>query len=183
MVNHGIAIVAMRPGGVGFMRRIVLSGGEGFKEFCRGVAGKFLEGVLCNCMDSPCGDELWGLGKITPSSCMITTAKRISTVRRIKMKIAYQDYLRDKVILYGIHMRGILQSQHQTAMRYKRRCRSLIPVESNLLPHAHAQTTKTYYKHKDLRIKKAQEFKTKTSIYSDTQDLPFKIFKVYQGDC
>ncbi|GJX09786.1 hypothetical protein Tco_0199645 [Tanacetum coccineum] len=31
------------------------------------------------------------------------------------------------------------------------------------LPHAHAQTTKTYYKHQDSRIKKAQEFKTKTS--------------------
>ncbi|GKB64406.1 hypothetical protein Tco_0920592 [Tanacetum coccineum] len=63
---------------------------------------------------------------------------------------------------------------------YKRRCRSLIPVESNLLPHAHAQTTKTYYKHKDLRIKKAQEFKTKTSINSDTQDLPLR-YQVYQG--
>ncbi|GJR24851.1 hypothetical protein Tco_1477584 [Tanacetum coccineum] len=39
--------------------------------------------------------------------------------------------------------------------RYKGRCCSLIPIESNLLPHAHAQTTKTYYKHQDSRIKKA----------------------------
>nr|GEY49106.1 putative ribonuclease H-like domain-containing protein [Tanacetum cinerariifolium] len=30
----------------------------------------------------------------------------------------------------------------------------LIPVESDSLPHAHAQTTKTYYKHQDSRIKR-----------------------------
>ncbi|GJY09352.1 hypothetical protein Tco_0377537 [Tanacetum coccineum] len=40
---------------------------------------------------------------------------------------------------------------------YKRRCCSLILAESDSLPHAHAQTTKTYYKHQDSRIKKAQE--------------------------
>ncbi|GJR77339.1 hypothetical protein Tco_0089704 [Tanacetum coccineum] len=54
--------------------------------------------------------------------------------------------------------------------RYKRRCRSLIPAESDSLPHAHTQTTKTYYKHQDSRIKKAQELKTKTSAYSDIKD-------------
>ncbi|GJR55851.1 hypothetical protein Tco_1406372 [Tanacetum coccineum] len=54
--------------------------------------------------------------------------------------------------------------------RYKRRCCSLIPAESNSLPHAHAQTTKTYYKHQDSRIKKAQELKTKTSANSDIKD-------------
>ncbi|GJQ92279.1 hypothetical protein Tco_0003418 [Tanacetum coccineum] len=52
-------------------------------------------------------------------------------------------------------------------------------VES--LPHAHAQTTKTYYKHQDSRIMKAQELKTKTSA----QTLIYKIFlqryQVYQG--
>ncbi|GJX78836.1 hypothetical protein Tco_0326985 [Tanacetum coccineum] len=42
-----------------------------------------------------------------------------------------------------------------TEPRYKRRCCSLIPAESDSLPHAHAQTTKTYYKHQDSRIKKA----------------------------
>ncbi|GJV57291.1 hypothetical protein Tco_1458296 [Tanacetum coccineum] len=46
----------------------------------------------------------------------------------------------------------------------------LIPVESDSLPHAHAQTTKIYYKHQDLRIKKAQELKTKTSANSDIKD-------------
>ncbi|GJY58403.1 hypothetical protein Tco_0458295 [Tanacetum coccineum] len=54
--------------------------------------------------------------------------------------------------------------------RYKRRCYSLIPAESDSLPHAHAQTTKTYYKHQDSRIKKAQELKTKTSTNSNIKD-------------
>ncbi|GKA89863.1 hypothetical protein Tco_0811675 [Tanacetum coccineum] len=34
-------------------------------------------------------------------------------------------------------------------------------LKSDSLPHAHAQTTKTYYKHQDSRIKKAQELKDK----------------------
>ncbi|GJZ50913.1 gag-pol polyprotein, partial [Tanacetum coccineum] len=54
-------------------------------------------------------------------------------------------------------------------------------LKSDSLPHAHAQTTKTYYKHQDSRIMKAQELKTKTS----TQTLIYKIFlqryQVYQG--
>ncbi|GKA36951.1 retrovirus-related pol polyprotein from transposon TNT 1-94 [Tanacetum coccineum] len=47
-----------------------------------------------------------------------------------------------------------------------------IPFQLKLdsLPHAHAQTTKTYYKHQDSRIKKAQELKTKTSLNSDIKD-------------
>ncbi|GJZ91314.1 hypothetical protein Tco_0663241 [Tanacetum coccineum] len=63
--------------------------------------------------------------------------------------------------------------------KYKRRSCSLIPAESNSLPHAHAQTTKTYYKHQDSRIKKAQELKTKTFANSDIQDLPLR-YQVYQ---
>nr|GEX79300.1 actin-binding, cofilin/tropomyosin type [Tanacetum cinerariifolium] len=47
---------------------------------------------------------------------------------------------------------------------------SLISVESNSLPHSQAQITKTYYKHQDSRIKKAQELKTKTSANSDIKD-------------
>ncbi|GJY91727.1 potassium channel AKT1-like protein [Tanacetum coccineum] len=51
----------------------------------------------------------------------------------------------------------------------------------NSLPHAHAQSTKTFYKHQDSRIMKAQELKTKTSA----QTLIYKIFlqryQVYQG--
>ncbi|GJT15997.1 hypothetical protein Tco_0874703 [Tanacetum coccineum] len=45
-------------------------------------------------------------------------------------------------------------------------------LESDSLPHAHAQTTKTYYKHQDSRIMKAQELKTKTSV----QTLIYNIF-------
>ncbi|GKE40887.1 hypothetical protein Tco_1464292 [Tanacetum coccineum] len=54
--------------------------------------------------------------------------------------------------------------------RYKQRCCSLIPAESDSLPHAHAQATKTYYKHQDSRIKKAQELETKTSANSNIKD-------------
>ncbi|GJR19045.1 retrovirus-related pol polyprotein from transposon TNT 1-94 [Tanacetum coccineum] len=48
--------------------------------------------------------------------------------------------------------------------------RHLILAESDSLPHAHAQTTKTYYKHQDSSIKKAQVLKTKTSANSDIKD-------------
>nr|GEW93142.1 retrovirus-related Pol polyprotein from transposon TNT 1-94 [Tanacetum cinerariifolium] len=65
-------------------------------------------------------------------------------------------------------------------LMYKRQCFSLIQVGPDSLPHAHAQATKTYYKHQDSRIKKAQEFKTKTSANSDIQDLPLR-YQVYQG--
>ncbi|GJZ23149.1 hypothetical protein Tco_0560608 [Tanacetum coccineum] len=52
------------------------------------------------------------------------------------------------------------------------RNQSLILAEFDSLPHAHAhaQTTKTYYKLQDSRIKKAQELKTKTSANSDIKD-------------
>ncbi|GJR02396.1 hypothetical protein Tco_0525380 [Tanacetum coccineum] len=53
-------------------------------------------------------------------------------------------------------------------------------LKSDSLPHAHAQTTKTYYKHQDSRIKKGQDLKTKTSENSDIQDLPSR-YQVYQG--
>ncbi|GJT81442.1 hypothetical protein Tco_1055784 [Tanacetum coccineum] len=58
---------------------------------------------------------------------------------------------------------------------------ALFQLKSDSSPHAHAQTTKTYYKHQDSRIMKAQELKTKTF----TQTLIYKIFlqryQVYQG--
>ncbi|GJW14687.1 putative reverse transcriptase domain-containing protein [Tanacetum coccineum] len=46
----------------------------------------------------------------------------------------------------------------------------LILAESDSLSHAHGQITKTYYKHRDSKIKKAQELKTKTFAYSDIKD-------------
>ncbi|GKA95492.1 hypothetical protein Tco_0817530 [Tanacetum coccineum] len=54
-------------------------------------------------------------------------------------------------------------------------------LKSDSLPHAHAQTTKTYYKHQDSRIKKAQDLKTKTSANSDIQDLPSR-YQDYQDN-
>ncbi|GKE37919.1 hypothetical protein Tco_1461324 [Tanacetum coccineum] len=55
-----------------------------------------------------------------------------------------------------------------------------LQLKSDSLPHAHAKTTKTYYKHQDSRIMKAQELKTKTSANSNIQDLPSR-YHVYQG--
>ncbi|GJV65994.1 retrovirus-related pol polyprotein from transposon TNT 1-94, partial [Tanacetum coccineum] len=58
---------------------------------------------------------------------------------------------------------------------------ALFQLKSDSLPHAHAQSTKIFYKHQDSRIMKAQELKTKTSA----QTLIYKIFlqryQVYQG--
>ncbi|GJV14382.1 hypothetical protein Tco_1359705 [Tanacetum coccineum] len=61
--------------------------------------------------------------------------------------------------------------QSLRSRRYKRRSCNLILVESDSLPHAHAQATKTYYKHQDSRIKKAQELKTKTFANSNIREL------------
>nr|GEU60438.1 hypothetical protein [Tanacetum cinerariifolium] len=72
--------------------------------------------------------------------------------------------------------------------RYKRRCCSLIPAAADSLAHAHTQTTKTYYKHQDSRIKKAQELKTKTFANSDIKDPSLKtklrgrLFESFQED-
>ncbi|GJY95895.1 retrovirus-related pol polyprotein from transposon TNT 1-94 [Tanacetum coccineum] len=51
-------------------------------------------------------------------------------------------------------------------------CVALFPQKTDSLLYAHAQTTKTYNKHQDLRIKKAQDLKTKTSA----QTLIYKIY-------
>ncbi|GJY15893.1 hypothetical protein Tco_0386315 [Tanacetum coccineum] len=68
--------------------------------------------------------------------------------------------------MYSVYaVKWSLQNQ-----RYKQWCCSLIPAESNSLPHTHAQTTMTYYKHQDSRIKKAQELKTKTFANFDIKD-------------
>ncbi|GJX15558.1 hypothetical protein Tco_0216390 [Tanacetum coccineum] len=68
-------------------------------------------------------------------------------------------------------VKGILLKLNLPDHRSRRRCSNLTPAESDSLPHAHAQATKTYYKHQDSRIKKAHELKTKTST-----TLIFKIF-------
>ncbi|GJT31942.1 hypothetical protein Tco_0922361 [Tanacetum coccineum] len=55
-------------------------------------------------------------------------------------------------------------------------------LESNSLPHAHAQTTKTYYKHQDSRIMKAQELKTKTVRTTLIYKILLYRYQVYQED-
>ncbi|GJV72313.1 hypothetical protein Tco_1492308 [Tanacetum coccineum] len=53
-------------------------------------------------------------------------------------------------------------------------------LNSDSLPHAHAQSRKTYYWNQGSRIKKAQELKIKTFANSDIQDLPSR-YRVYYG--
>ncbi|GJS66956.1 hypothetical protein Tco_0681520 [Tanacetum coccineum] len=56
---------------------------------------------------------------------------------------------------------------------------ALFQLKSDSLPHAHAQTTKTYYKHRDSRIMKAQELKTKTSAQTLIYRSSFKDIKTH----
>ncbi|GKB97126.1 hypothetical protein Tco_0983263, partial [Tanacetum coccineum] len=61
-------------------------------------------------------------------------------------------------------------------------------LKSDSLPHAHAETTKTYYKHQDSSIKKAQVLKIKTFVNSDIKDnssetkLQGRVLKSFQDD-
>nr|GEV66175.1 integrase, catalytic region, zinc finger, CCHC-type, peptidase aspartic, catalytic [Tanacetum cinerariifolium] len=89
------------------------------------------------------------------------------------------QFLGDKLVSW------MSKKQDCTAMssaeaEYKRRCCSLIPTESDSSPHAHAQTTKTYYWHQESRIKKAQTQRQRLLQNSDKQDLPSR-YQVYQG--
>ncbi|GKC02142.1 retrovirus-related pol polyprotein from transposon TNT 1-94 [Tanacetum coccineum] len=70
-----------------------------------------------------------------------------------------------RVILFSIHNEDGTPSRVNIQQLY---------AESDSLPHAHAQTTKAYYKHQDSRIKKAQELKTKTSANSAIKDPSLK---------
>ncbi|GJS29178.1 hypothetical protein Tco_0489798 [Tanacetum coccineum] len=74
----------------------------------------------------------------------------------------------------------LLFHHHITMLRW--RWRHLIPAKSNSLPHAHAQSTKTYW-HQDSRIKKAQELKTKTFTNSNIQDLPSRYQDYQDNNC
>ncbi|GJU38749.1 hypothetical protein Tco_1191706, partial [Tanacetum coccineum] len=58
---------------------------------------------------------------------------------------------------------------------------ALFQLMSNSLPHAHAQTTMTYYKHQDSRIMKAQELKTKTSAQTLIYMIFLQRYQVNQG--
>ncbi|GJY61872.1 hypothetical protein Tco_0462529 [Tanacetum coccineum] len=56
-------------------------------------------------------------------------------------------------------------------------------LEWDSLPHAHAQTTNTYYKDQDSRIIKAQELKTKTSAQTLIYNIFLQDIKSIKGDC
>ncbi|GKE67330.1 hypothetical protein Tco_1521491, partial [Tanacetum coccineum] len=58
---------------------------------------------------------------------------------------------------------------------------ALFQLKMDSLPHAHAQTTKTYYKHRDSRIMKAQELNTKTSAQTLIYKIILQRYQVCQG--
>ncbi|GJQ90867.1 hypothetical protein Tco_0002006 [Tanacetum coccineum] len=58
---------------------------------------------------------------------------------------------------------------------------ALFQLKTDSLPYAHAQTTKTYYKHRDSRIMKAQELKIKTSAQTLIYKIVLQRYQVYQG--
>ncbi|GJZ73475.1 hypothetical protein Tco_0637621, partial [Tanacetum coccineum] len=81
-----------------------------------------------------------------------------------------KEHVENSIIeLYFVRTEYQLADMFTKSLPEDRYCR-LIPAEFDSLPHDHAQTTKTCYKHQDLKIKKAQELKTKTSANSDIKD-------------
>ncbi|GJS67161.1 hypothetical protein Tco_0681725 [Tanacetum coccineum] len=58
---------------------------------------------------------------------------------------------------------------------------ALFQLKTDSLPHAHAQTTKTYYKHQDSRIMKGEELKTKISAQTLIYKIYLQRYQVYQG--
>ncbi|GJV74152.1 hypothetical protein Tco_1494147 [Tanacetum coccineum] len=65
-----------------------------------------------------------------------------------------------------------LELKYQNQALKEGQCGQFLKVKSNEAKSliAYAQTTKTYYKHQDSRIKKSQALKTKTSVNSDIKD-------------
>nr|GEU62489.1 hypothetical protein [Tanacetum cinerariifolium] len=107
----------------------------------------------------------------------------VSTAEPKNIKEAMADSAWIEAMQEELHQFDILQVWELVDKPFGKtviRLKCLIPAESDSLPDAHARSTKTYYKHHDSRIKKAQDLKTKTSAKSDIQDLPSR-YQVYQG--
>nr|GEX62882.1 hypothetical protein [Tanacetum cinerariifolium] len=104
-----------------------------------------------------------------------TTEEKVDTSKALEASCICKIQAADQGMMYMLMIQisnpYMMKSQW---LRYKRRCCSLIPAESDFVPHAHAQATKTYYKHQDSRIKKAIELKTKTFTNSDIKDNSLK---------
>ncbi|GJT72312.1 hypothetical protein Tco_1031598 [Tanacetum coccineum] len=100
---------------------------------------------------------------------LIITHQGISQVKNCKIDLLTQEYEK-----FSISNEETIDSVYEIERCQRKipliHANSLIPAKSDSLPHAHAQNTKTYYKHQDSRIKKAQELKTKTSANSDIKD-------------
>ncbi|GKB68199.1 hypothetical protein Tco_0929611 [Tanacetum coccineum] len=82
------------------------------------------------------------------------------------------DVLNISVILFSIHYRNPSRADIKQSLRIHKDGDgdASFQLKSDSLPHAHAHSTKTFYKHQDSRIMKAQELKTKTSANSDIND-------------
>ncbi|GJZ48029.1 gag-pol polyprotein, partial [Tanacetum coccineum] len=95
------------------------------------------------------------------------------------------QFLGDKLVSWMSKKQDCTAMSSTEAELYGGGCISF-QLKSDSLPHAHAQTTKTYYKHHDSRIKKAQELKTKTSansnINSSETNLQGRLLKSFQED-
>ncbi|GJS36814.1 hypothetical protein Tco_0535196 [Tanacetum coccineum] len=97
-----------------------------------------------------------------PSHSSFSQQKLVSFVTEIHMTSI--DFLTPRSYAYSWKScQGDSSKLNLPDHRWRWRWTCLIPAESDSLPHAHAQTTKTYYKHQDSRIMKAQDLKIKTS--------------------
>ncbi|GJZ75717.1 hypothetical protein Tco_0640182 [Tanacetum coccineum] len=67
------------------------------------------------------------------------------------------EHSEDTLLVFNNDDWKLLQCHHQTTLRIHKDGDgdALFQLKSDSLPHAHAQTTKTYYKHRDSRIMKA----------------------------
>ncbi|GKC76160.1 hypothetical protein Tco_1126934, partial [Tanacetum coccineum] len=93
-------------------------------------------------------------------------------IRRLDCETQYAVLIRRFDTSYPTGGYGVSVKMEFAVIRW---WRYPIPAELDSLPHAHAQNLqRDIPKHQDSRIKKAQEFKTKTSVNSDIQDLPLR---------
>ncbi|GKA98860.1 amidohydrolase 1, partial [Tanacetum coccineum] len=119
------------------------------------------------------------------SSCV--TTKTVPIANHCSSELGIHDHINELSSSKLVKSLSFRSSSRQETLHHDKRIHkdgdgdASFQLKSDSLPHAHAQSTKTFYKHQDSRIMKAQELKTKTSA----QTLIYKIFlqryQVYQG--
>ncbi|GKF72044.1 hypothetical protein Tco_0208158, partial [Tanacetum coccineum] len=77
--------------------------------------------------------------------------------RTSKLGESNTSVLEDLTLYAGNPIKEILLKLNLPDHRSRRRCSNHILAELESLPYAHAQATKTDYKHQDSRIKKAKD--------------------------